>query len=74
MGMTTKLEQVFMAMSALPAERQDELADLLEGVALPTIDYSSDAMEASIDEGLAQAQSGTFSSPADIEAVFSKYR
>lgn len=74
MVMTAKLEQALVAVSDLPAERQDELAELLLSAAMPTIDYTSPELETAIDDGLAQAEAGNFALSSEVEAVFAKHR
>lgn len=73
MGMTAKLEQAFAVLSGLAPERQDELADALVGVSLPTIDYSDDQL-AGIDEALASADRGEFATDNQVKATFAKFR
>jgi hypothetical protein len=72
--MTPKLEQAIAAVSVLPAERQDELADVLLSAALPVIDYSSPELEAAIDESLVEAGSDGYATSSEVEAVFAKHR
>lgn len=56
-GMTTKVEQAFSALSNLPVERQEEIADAILSAAMPTVEWP-DEVEVAVDEGLADLAAG----------------
>ncbi len=70
--MTTKLAQAVEALQSLPQERQDELAEILTDIAMPTIQYTADE-KAAIAEGQADAEAGRFVSDTELQATFARF-
>jgi hypothetical protein len=73
-GMTKLLEQAVEMVRGLPPEIQDELARLLlqlAGEDQPLLQLSPEE-EASLDESLAQADSGEFATDAQVRAIWAK--
>jgi hypothetical protein len=74
--MTKLLEQAFEKVHALPAEMQDQAARILLAYAgddEPVIELTAEE-EADLIEAKAEVARGEVASPAEVEAVLSKYR
>lgn len=73
--MTTKLEKAIEIVRKLPAERQDEVADVIEMVAAQesTRPFTAEENRA-IDEGLADANAGRFATDEEVEELFLRLR
>ena len=72
--MTKLLEQAVETVRGLPPEMQDELARLLlqlAGETQPLLQLSPEE-EASLDESLAQADSGEFATDEQVRAIWAK--
>jgi hypothetical protein len=72
--MTKLLEQAVETVRGLPPEIQDELARMLlqlAGEAQPLLQLSPEE-EASLDESLAQADSGEFATDEQVRAIWAK--
>jgi predicted transcriptional regulator len=72
--MTKLLEQAVETVRGLPPEIQDELARMLlqlAGEAQPLLQLSPEE-EASLDESLAQADSGEFATDEQVQAIWAK--
>jgi hypothetical protein len=72
--MTKLLEQAVETVRGLPPEMQDELARMLlqlAGEAQPLLQLSPEE-EASLDESLAQADSGEFATDEQVRAIWAK--
>ena len=73
--MTKLLEQAVETVRGLPPEIQDELARLLlqlAGEAQPLLQLSPEE-GASLDESLAQADSGEFATDEQVRAIWAKH-
>jgi hypothetical protein len=73
-GMTKLLEQAVETVRGLPPEIQDELARMLlqlAGEDQPLLQLSPEE-EASLDESLAQADSGEFATDEQVRAIWAK--
>lgn len=73
--MTKLLDRAIEAISALPAEKQDEMAEImLKLVNLnEPVHHLTPEEAASFATSLAQAERREFASDDDVQAVFSKY-
>lgn len=71
--MTTLVEQAMAALQNLPADRRDELAQVIIDASMPTIQYDADQL-AKIDKGLASADAGRFATDDQVAAAFAKFR
>jgi hypothetical protein len=72
--MTKLLEQAVETVCGLPPEIQDELARMLlqlAGEDQPSLQLSAEE-EASLDESLAQADSGEFATDEQVRAIWAK--
>jgi hypothetical protein len=72
--MTKLLEQAVETVRGLPPEIQDELARMLlqlAGEAQPLLQLSPEE-EASLEESLAQADSGEFATDGQVRAIWAK--
>jgi predicted transcriptional regulator len=73
--MTKLLETAIERIRQWPDERQTEIAEMLLALDADDFDDKVDAETlAAIDNGLAQADRGEFADPADIDAIFTRYR
>lgn len=73
--MTDLMEKALAAIGRWPAARQNEAAEML--LALDRLDatYTASPDElAAVDEALAQVQRGEYSTDADVEAAFKRFR
>ena len=76
--MTDLMETAIAAIKKWPIERQNEAAEILlaldrRGASGATFHASVDDLQA-IDEALAQTQRGEFTSDAEIEAAYARFR
>jgi hypothetical protein len=75
--MTKLLDRAIQAVSALPAEMQDEYAGILlrlMGVDEPQDVYQLTPEEkADLEKGLAEAERGEFASDEEVRAMWAKY-
>ncbi len=69
------LKQAVDAVSALPADRQDELARVLlqlAGVEQPPYELTAEE-EADVDASLAEAERGEFATDEEVRAMWAKH-
>ena len=72
--MTKSLEKALEAVRQLPANRQDELAEVISVAAqTQTSEYTSDQL-ASIDEGLKDAAAGNFVDDKKVANLFARFK
>ena len=74
--MTELLEQAVERVRALPSDQQDEFARVLlrlAGEGEPVYQLTAEE-EADLIEAEAEIERGEIATPAEVEAVFSKYR
>lgn len=68
------MDKAIKAIAKLPAERQDQLAEMLIGLTETTpYKLSSDEQQA-IDEGRADVEAGRVASDAEVAATFARLR
>ena len=73
-SMTRLLEQAIAKLRQLPPESQNEIAEVVEGLANdPRRDYTPEQTE-KIERGLAQADAGDFVPEEQVAAFFAQYR
>lgn len=74
--MSDLLDKAVQRVRALPADRQDELARVLMGLAEgdEVVYQLSDEEEADLIEAQAELDRGEIATDAEVEAVFAKYR
>lgn len=72
--MTKLMEKAIAAVSRLPKERQDQLAELLLSASTEEPIFVADDERQAIEEGLADANAGRFASKKEVDAFFSKHR
>jgi predicted transcriptional regulator len=73
--MIKTLEDAIDRVRALPADRQQLAAELLEQIAAPVeLHVLSDLERAGVKDGLAELDRGDHANKAAIRAVFEKYR
>ena len=73
--MTDLMEKALAAVGRWPASRQDEAAEMLLALDRLGATYRASADElTAIDEALAQVERGEFSSDAEVEAAFQRFR
>ena len=74
--MTTLMDKALARVETWPTEQQNEAAEML--LALDEIgqeDFDVDAETlAAIDEGLADIAKGNLADPAEVEAIFARFR
>ncbi len=71
--MSSIVEQAVSALQKLPADRRDELAQIIVEATKPSIRYSTEQLSG-IDAAIAEADAGEFVSSKEITAVFSRFR
>jgi hypothetical protein len=74
--MTKLMDKALARVNAWPADRQNEVAELLlalDELGADPIDVDEGTL-AAIDEGLADIDSGSLADPAEIEAVYARFR
>ena len=72
--MTKLMDKALARVHTWPADRQDEVAQLLlalDAIGADPIEVDEETL-AAIDEGLADIVNGNFADPAEIEAVFAR--
>ena len=73
-SMSTIVGQAVAALQTLPADRRDVLANVIvEEAGAPTVPYSPELAEA-VEEGLADAAAGRFTSDEAVASVYAHYR
>jgi hypothetical protein len=74
--MTDLMDKALARVQAWPSARQNEAAELLlalDEMGTDPVDVDAETM-AAIDEGLADIEAGRLADPADVEAVFARFR
>ena len=71
--MTIKLQEAVSALQTLPTERQDELADVLFGIASPAYQYTAAELQR-LDQSIQSADKGDFATADQVEAAFAKFQ
>ena len=72
--MTKLLEEAIEAVRRLPRERQDVVASAMLAAAEEAPDVDRTALDAAIDEGIADADVGRFASDEEIKRLFDRLR
>jgi predicted transcriptional regulator len=74
--MTSLMDKALARVQTWPGSRQDEAAELLlalDELGPDPLDVDAETL-AAIDEGLADIVQGKLADPADVEAVFTRFR
>ena len=74
--MTDLMDRALARVQTWPGQRQNEAAELLlalDEMGSEPIDVDAETL-AAIDEGLADIAQGRIADPADVEAVFARFR
>ena len=71
--MTTRLEKAFEAARKLPADRQEEIAEVVEtAVQEPAYALTPDQVK-EVEQSIEQADAGNFSTDQEVEELFARF-
>lgn len=73
-SMESTIKQAVAALEQLPEDRQAELAAAVVALAAAPAHRYSDAENAAIDEGLADAEAGRFVTEEELQATLARFK